>query len=172
MILELILIVVVMAVSNSLGTLKTIFVSKKFLRPVYLIVFIDALIFAAVISKVVTTGDGTYYILAFALGKTIGVFLGSIVENKLAFGVLEVDIFFNNKAKMVNTADELRGKGYSANTLIAYGFNGKKRYVVKATLPRKKLNDLKFTVSSNNNKEPTFLIKEVIDVQGKIKHSM
>ena len=61
--------------TNILATLKTILISKKIMNPVYIVVFIDATIFATVLTKVVGS-TGFYYTIAYALGRTFGVFAG------------------------------------------------------------------------------------------------
>ncbi len=172
MILEILIIIIIMAVANCLSTLKTIFVSKKFLQPVYFIVFVDAIIFAIVISKVVATEQGLYYVFAFALGKSIGVFLGGIVENQAALGLLETSIYLNNKNKMSSIADQLRSAGYSVNTVVAFGFSGRKRYVVETTLKRRDLISFKSFVEFENGKEPTMIVKEIDSVYGNLKENI
>jgi len=172
MFLELLIIITIMAVANCLSTLKTIFVSKKFLQPVYLIVFVDAVIFAIVISKVVATEQGLYYVFAFALGKSMGVFLGGIVESKAALGLLETSVYFNDKIKMSSIADQLRSSGYSVNTVVAFGFSGRKRYVVETTLKRKDLKSFSSFVESQNGKEPTMVVKEINNVYGNLKENI
>ncbi len=172
MFLELLIIITIMAVANCLSTLKTIFVSKKFLQPVYLIVFVDAVIFAIVISKVVATEQGLYYVFAFALGKSMGVFLGGIVESKAALGLLETSVYFNDKIKMSSIADQLRSAGYSVNTVVAFGFSGRKRYVVETTLKRRDLKSFSSFVESQNGKEPTMVVKEINNVYGNLKENI
>lgn len=161
-----------MAASDTLATLKTIFVAKRILQPVYIIVFINALVFVMVISKIVTTEEGMYYALAFAVGKSLGVLFGGIIENKMALGIMEANIFFNNKVKMINTADGLREEGYSVNTYDAHGFTGRKRYIVEVTLRRKSLSNLKKILKGEEDEDPTMTIKEVNNVHGKIRNSI
>ena len=64
------------AFTNILSTLKTMFISKKIMNPVYILVFVDAIIFATIVDKV-TSGDGIQFTIAYALGKSMGVFLGN-----------------------------------------------------------------------------------------------
>ena len=172
MFIEVLIIIIIMAVANCLGTLKTIFVSKKFLHPVYLIVFVDAVIFAMVITKVVAEEQGLYYVAAFALGKSIGVYLAGLVENRAALGLLEADIYFNDKSKMSYLADQLRRAGYSVNTHVAFGFSGKKRYIVETILKRKNLKTFKKFVESEKGKEPTMVIREINNVYGRLRENM
>ena len=49
------------------------------------------------------------------LGKIYGSFLGNKLEDRLALGILEVDIFLNHKYKMIELAENLREEGYTVN---------------------------------------------------------
>jgi len=172
LLIELSIIVLIMAVSDTLATLKTIFVSKKIFLPVYFMVFINAVIFILVISKVATTEEGIYYALAFAAGKTLGVYFGGKVESKMALGIMEVNVFFNNSEKMASKADEFREKGFSVNTHDVHGLNGKKRYIIEITLRRNDLKRIRDIMMANSEKEPTMTIKEVSSVYGKIRKGL
>ncbi|KUO49084.1 MAG: hypothetical protein APF76_10695 [Desulfitibacter sp. BRH_c19] len=167
MFLELFLVVLVMTISNAIGTLKTIFTAKKYFRPVYVIVFIDAIIFATVITKV--TSDGEYlYILAFAVGKMLGVLVGGAVEEKIAIGMIEADITVSDKDRMITISDQLRKAGFSVNTMVTYGINGNKRYVIEITAKRKDIGHIKKVLDSVDCNNPTMTIKEVSNVFGKV----
>ena len=172
MIIELMAIIFAMTVSDLLATLKTIFLAKKILRPVYVVVFINALIFVLVVSKIVSNEEGLYYALAFATGKALGVFVGGQIEKRMAIGIYEIDVFFNNKEKVIDVADRLREKGYSVNTHDAYGIHGRKRYIVGVTIKRKWLKQFKNVLREMTGKEPTMVIREVNDVHGKIRNTL
>ncbi len=165
--IELLLLASVMAVSNAIGTLKTIFTAKKYFKPVYGIVFVDAIIFALVITKVASGGE-YLYILAFALGKVLGVYIGGVIEEKIAIGLIEADIMVNDKKKMIVISDHLREAGFSVNTIVMYGAYGNKRYVVEVTAKRKDIQLIKNTLAKANCFHPTMTVKEVATVTGKI----
>ena len=90
------------------------------MNPVYLLVFIDALIFTSIISRV-TSSDGLPFTIAYALGRTFGVFIGGKIEEKLALGILEVDIFLNDKIKSTEISERLRKTGYTVNNTLVSG---------------------------------------------------
>lgn len=165
--IELFLVVLVMTVSNAIGTLKTIFTANRYFKPVYVIVFIDAIIFASVITKV-TSGGEYLYILAFAVGKMLGVFVGGVIEAKIAIGLIEANIMVNNKDRMISISDHLREAGYSVNTMVTYGKNGLKRYVIEVTAKRKNIRDIRAVLNSAGCNDPTMTIKDVANVTGKV----
>ncbi|MCG4586181.1 DUF5698 domain-containing protein, partial [Anaerosalibacter bizertensis] len=98
--IPLVVLFLITAFTNVLSTLKTILISKKIMNPVYLLVFVDAIIFANIVGKV-TSSDGLHFTIAYALGRSAGVFIGNKIEERLALGILEVDLFLNNKSKMI-----------------------------------------------------------------------
>lgn len=155
------------AFTNILATLKTILISKKIMNPVYILVFVDAVIFAAVVSKV-TSSEGAHYILAYALGKTMGVFIGNKIEEKLALGILEVDVFLSNKDKMIEIAEHLRKEGYTVNNYLARGNNGERRYKIEVVIKRNEFKILEDIVAKYGVKNPTLTIKNLSKVNGKI----
>jgi uncharacterized protein YebE (UPF0316 family) len=155
------------AFTNILATLKSILMSKRIMNPVYFLVFVDAMIFAAVVGKV-TSSVGLHFTIAYALGRTIGVFIGNKIEERLALGILEVDIFFNNKTKMVEIAEMLREEGYTVNNFLARGNNGDRRYKVEVVIKRKEFKILEDIMEQCGVTDPTLKIKNLNKVEGKI----
>lgn len=155
------------AFTNILATLKTILISKKIMNPVYIMVFIDAVIFAAVLSKV-TSSEGVHFTISYALGKTLGVFIGNKIEDKLALGILEVDVFLSNKDKMIEIAQKLRNEGYTVNNYLARGNNGERRYKIEVVIKRCELKVLEDIMVKCGVDNPTLKIKNLSKVNGKI----
>lgn len=153
--------------TNILATLKTILISKKIMNPVYLVVFIDAMIFATVVTKV-TSSKGLHFTMAYALGRTMGVFIGSKLEERLALGILEVDVFLNNKHTMIKIAEKLRDEGYTVNNFLARGNNGDRRYKVEVVIKRKEFKVLEDIMDEYGVSNPTLKIKNLSKVNGKI----
>lgn len=155
------------ALTNIFATLKSILLAKKIMNPVYFLVFADAIIFATVLGKV-TNSDGVHFIVAYALGKTMGVFIGGKIEEKIGLGILEVDLFLNNKDKMVQVAEKLREEGYTVNNYLARGNNGDRRYKVEVVIKRKEFKILESIMGQCGVTEPTLKIKNLNKVEGKI----
>lgn len=153
--------------TNVLATLKTILMSKKIMNPVYLLVFADAMIFATVVSKV-TNADGIQFTIAYALGKTAGVYIGGKIEDRLALGVLEVDLFLNDKSKVIEIANKLRETGYTVNNSLVSGNNGKKRYQIEVVIKRKEFKILEDIIKEFGIVNPTLKVKTLSKVDGKI----
>jgi uncharacterized protein YebE (UPF0316 family) len=155
------------ALTNILATLRTILTSRNIMNPVYILSFADAVIFAATISKV-SSADGLHYTISYALGRTLGVYIGNKLEEKLALGILEVDIFLSDKDKMIEVAEELRNEGYTVNNFLARGNNGDRRYKVEVVVKRKEFKILQGILNDCGVTEPTLKVKSLNSITGKI----
>lgn len=155
------------ALTNVLATLKTMLMSKNIMNPVYILVFIDSMIFTAIMSKV-TGSNGIQFTIAFALGKTAGVIIGGMIENRLALGILEVDLFLSNKNKMIEVAEKLRTEGYTVNNFRAQGNNEDVRYKVEVVIKRKEFHVFQDILDECGVSNPTLKIKNLSKVNGKI----
>lgn len=156
--------------TNVLATMKTILISKKIMNPVYIVVFVDAMIFASVVTKV-TSSNGLHYTIAYALGRTFGVFIGGKLEDKIALGILEIDLFLSSKDKMVEIAEKLRESGYTVNNYLARGNNGSRRYKIEVVIKRREFSVFERIVNEAGVSNPTLKIKTLNKVVGKITTS-
>ena len=166
-ILALIGLFMVTAFTNVLATLKTILMAKDIMNPVYLLVFADAMIFATTLSKV-TTSNGISFTIAYALGRTVGTYIGSKIEDRLALGILEVDLFLNDKDKAMEISKKLRDTGYTVNNFLVGGNNEEKRYQIEVVIKRKEFKILEEIIEDFGVVKPTLKIKTLNKVDGKI----
>ena len=158
------------AFTNVLATLKTILMSKNIMNPVYLLVFVDAMIITTIMSKV-TSSDGLPFAIAYALGRTTGVYIGGKIENKLALGILEVDLFLNDKDKVKDISRKLRETGYTVNIFTVGGNNEEKRYQIEVVIKRNELKILEEIIEDFGVIRPTLTVKTLNGVNGKITSS-
>ena len=149
---------------SCLKNLKTVFLSQNAIKPVYITTFIDSVVFFYAF-KLTTTSSGFAFVLVFALGKLMGVFLGSMIEKKLAYGLLEVDVYKHSEEGKV-LADSLRDQGYSVTTTVGYGVMGLERLMLKIILPRNCFSDLHEILKKDGNVNMS--IKTISTVYGKV----
>ncbi|MGE5396298.1 MAG: hypothetical protein ACM3MK_02035 [Chitinophagales bacterium] len=161
---DLILIFLLNAFSTTLGNLKTVFLSRKMERPVYITTFLDAVLVAYAF-KLISNSAGLLFIVSFAMGRLFGVYLANIIEEKLALGMLEVTIY-KHQADGILLADLLRDLGYSVTTLMGYGLNGNQRLLISVVVPRKNLPELKEILKDNGN--INMAVKDVHKTYGKV----
>ncbi len=167
LILTLLGLFLVTVIANILATLKSILMATKIMNPVYALVFVDAIIFATVLGKV-TSSQEINFVIVYALGKTLGTYIGSKIEDQLALGILEVDLFLNHKDKMIEIAEKLRTEGYTVNNYLARGNNGGRRYKLELVIKRKEFSIFENIVTECGVLDPTLKIKNLNKVKGKI----
>lgn len=132
------------------------------MKLVYVTTFIDALVFALAF-KCLATSSSMLFLVFFATGRLGGVYLGGIIEKRLALGTLEVSIH-KHLQDGIKLADQLRTLGYSVTTFKGYGINGNERLIVNAIIPRRKMAELKPLLGSRIN----MAVKDVSKTYGKI----
>jgi len=162
--INLLVIFLLNVLGTCLGNLKTTFLAQKAIKPVYLTTFIDAIVFIYAF-KLTTNSTGYGFILAFALGKMFGVFLGNKIEKKLAFGLFEIDVYKHLiQGKIL--ADNLREQGYSVTTTVGYGIEGTERLILKIILPRNQFPSFHKMLEQDGNVNMT--VKSITKTYGKV----
>ncbi|HBZ25419.1 MAG TPA: hypothetical protein DEO54_04160 [Rikenellaceae bacterium] len=83
----------------SLGTLRIIFVSKgeKYIAP--FIGFFEVLIWIVIISEIFSRANDSVAYLSYAAGYATGNFVGILIEQRIAFGVLLFRIYTKESGK-------------------------------------------------------------------------
>lgn len=150
--------------STCMSNLKTSFLAQKAVKPVYLITFIDALVFVYAF-RLIASSSGYGYILSFAVGRICGVFLANKIEKKMALGLLEINVYKHPGPGKI-MADTLRELGYSVTTTLGYGIEGKERLILTTILPRKHFPD--FHKIMEQDGKVNMSVKSITKTYGKI----
>lgn len=153
--------------ASTMGVTNTLLISKKIMKPVYFIMFIDSIVFTTGM-KMVSNSKSFIFMIAFALGKVLGAYCASKIEDKIALGILEVSVYAKEE-DFSKIADTLREMGYGVTTMKGYGLNGVPRFSIDVTIQRKELKLLKGILHKFDYSEATMVIREVKSVEGKIK---
>jgi uncharacterized protein YebE (UPF0316 family) len=107
----------------SIGTMRIIFVSKGKRNIAPVLGFFEVLIWITAISKIMQNLDNYVNYIAYAAGFATGNFVGMIIEEKLAMGILMIRVFAHERgSELVRT---LNGNGYGATVVQAYGARDK-----------------------------------------------
>lgn len=123
----------------TLGTLRIIFIARgnKVLAP--LLGFFEVLIWLFAISQVMQNlGSGSCFV-AFALGFTLGNFLGILIEKKLALGMAIVRIITNRPAHAL--IQQLRAARFGVTCVDGQGAMGPVQ-IVMTVVKRKQLEEV------------------------------
>jgi uncharacterized protein YebE (UPF0316 family) len=103
----------------SIGTLRIIYVSKGKRNIAPILGFFEVLIWITAISKIMQNLDNYVNYIAYAAGFATGNFVGMIIEEKLAMGILMIRVFAHELgSELVQT---LNTSGYGATVVEAQG---------------------------------------------------
>src|SRR5512135_378035 len=103
----------------SIGTLRIIFVSKGKKNIAPFLGFFEVLIWIIAISKIMENLDNYINYVAYAAGFATGNFVGMIIEEKLAMGILMIRIITHNGGPEL--VQLLNNRGFGATSTEAHG---------------------------------------------------
>ncbi len=103
----------------SIGTLRIIFVSKGKRNIAPVLGFFEVLIWITAISRIMENLDNYINFIAYAAGFATGNFIGMIIEEKLAMGILMIRVFANERGNEL--VQSLNSQGFGATVVEAHG---------------------------------------------------
>lgn len=106
----------------SMDTLRVLFVVRGKKLFVWILGFMQSVIFVVAISSVLTGERNYLNILGYATGFATGNIVGMIIENKLAIGHILVTIISSTRGSSI--AERLRASGYAVTEIAGRGKNG------------------------------------------------
>jgi len=120
----------------SLGTLRIIFVSRgqKFIAPFF--GFFEVLIWLIAIGQVMQNLTNVFCYIAYAGGFATGTFVGMVIEEKIAMGVLLIRVITKKDATIL--IESLKKSGYNITSVDADGNSGRV-HLIYSVIKRKNL---------------------------------
>ena len=121
---------------QSLGTMRTLLVSKN--KPIYaaLIGLVESAIWIVAISQVIKDIDDPVLIGAYAAGFAAGTILGTYIERIVGVGNIVVRVFTTSNSPSV--AEPLRDNGHGVTVIDGEGKEGPVK-IYLCVIPRRKL---------------------------------
>jgi len=161
------IIFVVKVFEVSLATLRMVLITKDERIKGAAIGFFEVIIWVLIVSTVLRDiTEDPFKIIVYAVGFSVGNYMGSMLENKLAIGVTNVEII-THKNDGKKLAKHLRFNGLAVTSVNAYGMNDK-REILYLHVPRKKV---KQTVDliRNHCQDVVITINDIKPVYGGFK---
>ena len=133
----------------TIGTLRIILVSKgqKFIAP--LLGFFEVLIWIIAISKIMENLDNVACYIGYAAGFATGNYVGMLVEEKLAMGVMIIRVITQKSAS--DLIENLTIAGYGITNIEAEGSKGNVN-VIYTIIQRQDLHDVVAIINKFNPK--------------------
>lgn len=123
---ELMLILLAKIVEVSLATLRVILIAKGFRKLGTILSIFEILLWVFVASTVINgIGEAPVKGLVYSVGFTVGVYIGSVLENKLAVGQIMIHVI-TSKENGTNITEVIRQNGFGATEMNAKGMDSEK----------------------------------------------
>jgi uncharacterized protein YebE (UPF0316 family) len=127
--------------------MRIIFVSKGKRNIAPILGFFEVLIWITAISKIMQNLDNYINYIAYAAGFATGNFIGMIIEEKLAMGIMMIRVFANERGQeLVQT---LNIRGYGATAVEAHGARDKV-YLIYTIVQRNELSNVLDVITKFN----------------------
>jgi uncharacterized protein YebE (UPF0316 family) len=122
----------------SIQSIKTVCMVKGERKMAALLAFIECLIWGFVVSSVISSlSSNVWLLLSYCLGYATGLFLGSILESKIALGTSSIQIMVDN-LHIQKVEEFLKDSGHGFTVLGGHGSKAE-MFVVIMVLPRKEV---------------------------------
>ena len=146
-----ILILFAKIIEVSIRTIRTVLLIKGERRIAAIIGFFEILLWITIVTRVISdlSGDPLKAIV-YALGFSIGIYVGSTLESKIGIGLSEIQV--NVKASQSKElVVELREEGYAVTEIKAEGQKAD-RVILSLFVQRTKVNQIVFKITNMHPK--------------------
>lgn len=146
MLLQAFIILIVQLLYVPVMTLRTIMMVKSMKERAAAMGILEGAIYVVALLIVFSDLSNYYNMIAYALGFGGGLYIGQIIEQKLAIGYVTIEV--NIMTKNEELISRLREVGFSVSTGIVEGMNEVKRYRLDCTARRDREKEFIQVVSS------------------------
>ena len=115
-------------------TLRTITMVKGMKEKAAALGMLEGIIYVVALGIVFSDLSNYLNMVAYALGFGVGIYLGQILEQKLAIGFVTIEVNIMNKNEELT--GHLRDEGFSVSTAEVQGMNEARRYRLDCTARR------------------------------------
>jgi uncharacterized protein YebE (UPF0316 family) len=120
----------------SLGTLRIIYLTRGQSKLAAAIGFIEVMIYVVALSMVINNLDRPLNILIYGFGFACGNYIGSVIEEKVAVGYVNVQVITKNNG--CGLEGSLRDLGFGVTSMDCFGKDGPHR-ILHILMKRKAL---------------------------------
>lgn len=132
-----------------INTLRLLLTMKGYRRLAPIISIAEVVVYTTGLSLVMQYISQPIYLMAYALGFGVGIYLGIILEDYLALGYSVIQVFTDKRN--VDLAPKLRALGYGVTEQPGYGRDGE-RTILTILTPRKNETTLSRTIDELDEK--------------------
>ncbi|MDD3106506.1 MAG: DUF5698 domain-containing protein [Bacilli bacterium] len=130
LILECLLIFFARIIEVSMGTLRIILINKGYRKPGVVLAFFEVLMWIFVASQVIAgINEEPIKAIVYSFGFASGVYVGSRIENYLAFGKVLIQVITDTRMGTIIT-DVMRADGLGVTTIKGTGKDAEKTVIM------------------------------------------
>ena len=123
----------------TLGTLSQVLINKGIRLPGILIGIVEYVLWLLITTSVmIGYKDDPIKIVFLVTASATGKYLGMVLDEKLAFGLVSISVFLPSGDESLELAGFLRDNGFGLTILDGHGMDDSKKYVLMLTLKRKR----------------------------------
>lgn len=146
----------------SMATVRTIMVVKGKKLQAALIGFVEIIVYLLAINKVLSNIGDIGNLLSYASGFAMGNYLGIILEEKIAIGILIAQIVTTKNID--EFSEHLREKGFGVTVMEGYGKEGK-IHMLRVVLDRKIIQKFEHAIEEYDD-EAFITISDARNIKG------
>lgn len=127
---ELVLIFLAKVIEVTISTMRIILIGKGFRKPGTILAVFEILLWVFVASTVINgVAEAPIKGLIYSIGFAIGVYIGSLLENKLAVGKILIQVISSEEMGIMIT-NAIRSEGHGVTVLKAKGMDGNRNVLM------------------------------------------
>jgi uncharacterized protein YebE (UPF0316 family) len=127
-------------------TLRTIMMVKSMKEKAAALGMLEGVIYVVALGIVFSDLSNYLNMAAYALGFGVGIYIGQLLEQKLAIGYVTIEVNIMNRNEELT--NDLREKGFSVSTAAVEGMNHARRFRLDCTARRDREGEFINIVSS------------------------
>ncbi|WP_332634127.1 DUF2179 domain-containing protein [Halalkalibacter flavus] len=128
-------------------TLRTIMMVKGMKEKAAVLGILEGLIYVVALGIVFSDLSNYLNMVAYAIGFGVGVYLGQLIEQKLAIGYVSIEVNITNKNEKLTS--HLRDEGFSVSMSEVEGMNHARRFRLDCTARRDREEEFMKIVSTH-----------------------
>jgi len=140
-VLELIIIFISKIIEVTVSTLRMIMINKGYRKEGTILSFVEIVLWTFIASRVIMgLAEAPVKGIVYSIGFSLGVFLGSMIESRIAMGKVLIETIVS-KSNSSEVTESLRQMGYAVTTMEARGRDSEKM-VLKIFANRKGMGEI------------------------------
>lgn len=145
---------------KSIVAIETVFMVKGERKIAAILGFIECAVWGLVVSSVITDLNSNYLILfSYCLGYSLGLYIGSFIESKIALGTSNVQIIVS-KEHVADVENLLKNNNHGYTVLDGHGAKNEQSVIIMI-LPRRSVRTVMQEIRNICNNEVFMISSEV-----------